>query len=293
MWWTAAFGAPAAVLGSLATASIPGKGHLQMIATAALVGLTAYRTSRQPARRRPASVPVGDHPRRTPRLWRSAAWWCYAVIGAGAGMLSGLLGVGGGILMVPAFQSWLRMGLKETIATSLACVGLLAIPGTITHTLKHHIDWAFALPLCVGVVPGAQIGAHLAVKAADRSLRRVTGIVLGTIAASSGSSESSADFVHFTESASQRARANTSSSIDGVSRPGERVLLARVVAAEHDDGRASSSAEATSRPCPNGGRGEGSPEPVARVAAHSASYAKPPNATITRKRESSCNSRTR
>jgi uncharacterized protein len=182
--WTAAFGVPAAVVGSLATSSIPGKGHLQMIATAALVGLTAYRTSRQPAALVPA-VTVADQgvapaPQRSPVA--RAAWWSYAVIGSAAGMLSGLLGVGGGVLMVPAYQSWLRMGLKETIATSLACVGLLAIPGTITHTLKHHIDWAFALPLCIGVVPGAQIGSHLAVKAADRSLRRVTGIVLGTIA---------------------------------------------------------------------------------------------------------------
>ena len=183
VWWTAAFGAPAAVLGSLATSSIPGKGHLQMIATAALVGLTAYRTSRQPALA--PAVAVVDHatkPAPTAPIVTRAAWWSYAVIGTGAGMLSGLLGVGGGILMVPAFQSWLRMGLKETIATSLACVGLLAIPGTITHTLKHHIDWTFALPLCIGVIPGAQIGSHLAVKAADRALRRFTGIVLGTIA---------------------------------------------------------------------------------------------------------------
>jgi uncharacterized protein len=182
VWWTAAFGAPAAVIGSLVTSSIPGKGHLQMIATAALVGLTAYRTSRQPAPGRvPApALPSDRAPDPVPAM--RAGWWQYALIGAAAGMLSGLLGVGGGILMVPAFQGWLRMGLKETIATSLACVGLLAIPGTITHTLKHHIDWTFALPLSVGVVPGAQIGARLAIKAADRSLRRVMGIVLGSIA---------------------------------------------------------------------------------------------------------------
>jgi uncharacterized membrane protein YfcA len=176
VWWTAAFGAPAAVLGSLVTSAIPGRGHLQMLATAALVGLTGYRTGKQPSA---ASVAASEVAAADVTRIR---WWCYAVIGTGAGALSGLLGVGGGILMVPAFQSWLRMGLKETIATSLACVGLLAIPGTITHTLKHHIDWTFALPLCVGVVPGAQIGARFAIKAADRSLRRVTGIVLGTIA---------------------------------------------------------------------------------------------------------------
>lgn len=163
-----------------------------MIATAALVGLTAYRTSREPTRAQPVSVTqpvtVGDQsPDPVPVL--RAGWWQYALIGAAAGMLSGLLGVGGGILMVPAFQGWLKMGLKETIATSLACVGLLAIPGTITHTLEHHIDWTFALPLCVGVIPGAQIGARFAIKSADRHLRRVMGIVLGGVAVVYGVAE--------------------------------------------------------------------------------------------------------
>ena len=73
--------------------------------------------------------------------------WRLAIIGIAAGGLSGLLGVGGGILMVPAFSAWLRLPLKETIATSLACVGIFAIPGTITHALLGHIDWAYAIPL--------------------------------------------------------------------------------------------------------------------------------------------------
>ena len=179
--WTASFGVPAAVIGSLATGAIPGKGHLQMVATAGLVGLTAYRMSKAPEPKpAPVGAPAPEPDVETRRTW--ASWWKYALIGTGAGMLSGLLGIGGGILMVPAFQGWLRMGLKETIATSLACVGLFAIPGTITHTLKHHIDWTFAVPLCIGVIPGARIGARFAIQAADRSLRRITGLVLGSIA---------------------------------------------------------------------------------------------------------------
>ena len=51
-------------------------------------------------------------------------------------MLSGLLGIGGGILMVPAFSAWVGLPLKETIATSLACVGVFAVPGTITHAIR-------------------------------------------------------------------------------------------------------------------------------------------------------------
>ena len=168
---TAVLGVPASVAGSRLSSAVPGNGHALMILTALLVAYTAYRTAFPTVRTlERAGTPMSDEA------------WRLAIIGIAAGALSGLLGIGGGILMVPAFSAWVGLPLKETIATSLACVGLLAIPGTITHTLKHHIDWTFAVPLSIGVIPGAQIGARLAIKAADRSLRRVTGIVLGTIA---------------------------------------------------------------------------------------------------------------
>jgi uncharacterized membrane protein YfcA len=109
-------------------------------------------------------------------------WWRLATIGVAAGLLSGLLGIGGGILMVPAFVGWVRLPLKEAIGNSLACVGVLAVPGMVTHAALGHIDWAFALPLCVGVIPGAQLGAHLAIRTPDRTLRVAVASVLGTIA---------------------------------------------------------------------------------------------------------------
>jgi uncharacterized membrane protein YfcA len=104
------------------------------------------------------------------------------VIGVMAGSLSGFLGVGGGIVMVPAFTNWVGLPLKRAIATSLVCVGLVSIPGTITHQLLGDIDWLFALPLMVAAVPGARVGAHLAIRASDRALRITVGTVLGTIA---------------------------------------------------------------------------------------------------------------
>ena len=96
--------------------------------------------------------------------------------------MSGLLGVGGGLVMVPAFAGWVRLPLKEALGTSLACVAILAVPGTVTHALLGHIDWLYALPLCVGVIPGAAIGAHLALRSSDRTLRLLVGTVLGAIA---------------------------------------------------------------------------------------------------------------
>jgi uncharacterized membrane protein YfcA len=168
--WTCVFGVPASVGGSLLSGVVPGGGHLLMLATAGLVGFTAYRTAFP---RTVAEFAGEEHI----ELWR------IALIGVGAGGLSGLLGVGGGILMVPAFSAWLGIPLKETVATSLACVGVFAIPGTITHALLGHINWAFAIPLCIGVIPGARIGANLTISASDRTLRYSVGIVLAVIAA--------------------------------------------------------------------------------------------------------------
>lgn len=192
--WTASFGVFASVGGALLTEFVPGNGHPLMLATASLVAFTAFRLA-LPSRvtgvtpGSELSAPRVDspggpapellaHPGPSPRTEP----WRYATIGVGAGALSGLLGIGGGLLMVPAFTSWLRLPLKSALGTSLACVGALAIPGTITHAALGHIDWAYAVPLSIGVIPGAQIGAHLAIRATDRVLRLSVASVLGAIA---------------------------------------------------------------------------------------------------------------
>ncbi|HET9729265.1 MAG TPA: sulfite exporter TauE/SafE family protein, partial [Acidimicrobiia bacterium] len=166
--WTSVFGVPASVIGSRLSDAVPGNGHVLMLLTAALVGYTAYRTAF------PSTTQVATALR--------DEWWRLAIIGVAAGTLSGLLGIGGGILMVPAFSAWVGLPLKETIATSLACVGIFAIPGTLTHWYLGHINWTFALALAVGVIPGARIGAHLTINTADRTLRYTVGAVLGAIA---------------------------------------------------------------------------------------------------------------
>jgi uncharacterized membrane protein YfcA len=109
-------------------------------------------------------------------------WWRFAIIGVAAGMLSGLLGIGGGILMVPLFSAWIGVPLKETIATSLACVGIFAVPGTITHWAQGDINWSYAIALAIGVIPGAQIGARFTIASDDRTLRYTVGAALAIIA---------------------------------------------------------------------------------------------------------------
>jgi uncharacterized membrane protein YfcA len=180
--WTAGFGVAAAVGGALLTDVIPGDGHPLMLATAALLAFTSFRLALpQKAPARVADEGDAPAPHAEAPIEHAGVARC-ATVGIAAGAMSGLLGIGGGVFMVPAFTSWLKLPLKASVATSLACVGVLSIPSMITHAFLGHIDWWYALPLSIGVVPGAQIGAHLAIRSTERTLRVTVAIVLGLIA---------------------------------------------------------------------------------------------------------------
>src|ERR1700704_4021010 len=115
--WTLAAGLAATVVGALLAGTVPGEGHLLMIFTAALLAFTAYRlalaprSAPAPAKHSPADVedPVGDlatptadlarahddeHERSSP-LARRDEVWRLAVIGVGAGAVSGFFRLGG------------------------------------------------------------------------------------------------------------------------------------------------------------------------------------------------------
>jgi uncharacterized membrane protein YfcA len=111
----------------------------------------------------------------------SRSRWMAAGIGLLSGLLSGLLGIGGGVIMVPAFIELLGMSLKPAIATSLVCVGIFGVPATITHALLGDIDWRLAALLTVAVVPGARLGASLTIRTAERRLRLAVGVFLALV----------------------------------------------------------------------------------------------------------------
>lgn len=189
---TAPTGIVAAVLGALAADHVPGEGHVLMLMTAALLGYSALRMARSdPTAADPADLAESDAEYVAPPHHGAARRrpWAFSSVGAVAGGLSGLLGIGGGIVMVPGFTQVGDLPVKTAIGTSLACVGLFAVPGTITHALLGHIDWRFALLLAVGVIPGARIGAALAIRSGDQRLRRVVAGFLGLMAIAYGLGE--------------------------------------------------------------------------------------------------------
>lgn len=188
---TAPAGVVAVVVGSLASHEVPGNGHLLMVATAVLLVVSAVRMGRPSPPSGSGSAIEDGSSTETPA--REPGRRCSAVAGAGvgaaAGLLSGLLGIGGGALLVPAFSEIMDLPLKTSIATSLACVGMLAVPGTITHAVLGDVDWPLALFLTLAVLPGARLGAHVAIGAQNRRLQLAVAILLGIIGAFYGAGE--------------------------------------------------------------------------------------------------------
>lgn len=106
---------------------------------------------------------------------RDASGTKLAGIGLAAGIVSGLLGIGGGIVMVPLLAGWLGMPLKRVLGTSLLTIPALAVPGIAVHAYLGNIEWAVFFFAVLGAVPGARIGANLALGTAERTLRVTVG----------------------------------------------------------------------------------------------------------------------
>jgi uncharacterized membrane protein YfcA len=175
--WAAPGGVIGAVLGSLLAPRVPGGGHLLQLGTAGLMLFTGLKMLRD-GRRGAGSGNDQTRPRARARP-RPGGW---ALVGTVSGVFSGLLGVGGGVIMVPAYSQLLGMPLISAIATSLVCAGIFAVPATITHAVLGTIEWRFAILLIVGAVPGAWVGSRLAMRASDRRLGEAVGLMVTIIA---------------------------------------------------------------------------------------------------------------
>ena len=82
-------------------------------------------------------------------------------IGLAAGLLSGLFGIGGGTIIVPALALWLGMPQRPAAGTSVAAILPAAAVGAISYAVQGNVDWTAALCLAVGIVAGAQLGTYL------------------------------------------------------------------------------------------------------------------------------------
>jgi uncharacterized membrane protein YfcA len=109
--------------------------------------------------------------------------------GATAGFVAGLLGVGGGIVLVPVLTGVLHLPMRRAVASSLVGVAIFQVPALVTHVWLGHVNWTYALPLMLGALPGAQVGAHITIRTTDRTVRIGFGALIVVLAVAYGASE--------------------------------------------------------------------------------------------------------
>ncbi len=105
-----------------------------------------------------------------------------AIIGMGAGLLSGMFGVGGGTVMVPAMVLSLAFNQHRAQATSLAAIVPIAIVGAVIFGAAASLDLPAAVLLAIGSLIGVQVGARLMHRLTAEWLSRIFGVFLLVVA---------------------------------------------------------------------------------------------------------------
>jgi uncharacterized protein len=103
---------------------------------------------------------------------RTAAPGRLLLAGGAVGLLTGVLGVGGGFLVVPALIWFGGLEMKRAIGSSLLVIGLNSAAGLAGHYATSRVDLAVALLLAVPAIGGTFGGAGLAGRFSNRALRR-------------------------------------------------------------------------------------------------------------------------
>jgi len=100
------------------------------------------------------------------------------IIGLVSGITSGLFGVGGGIIMVPAMMFFLSppiRDVKQAIGTSLVVIIPTALMGSYKHLTQGNVDWRTALALAPLAIVGSYLGAWLTTHIPADNLKRAFG----------------------------------------------------------------------------------------------------------------------
>ncbi|MEC7223026.1 MAG: sulfite exporter TauE/SafE family protein [Verrucomicrobiota bacterium] len=100
------------------------------------------------------------------------------LVGALAALLGSLLGVGGGILMVPAFKGFLGLSMKQAIATSLAIMVVTASVSSFRYASAGLIDWKIAGAAALAALVSAYFGSELMKSLSASQLRILFGVFL-------------------------------------------------------------------------------------------------------------------
>ncbi|MFI1465251.1 sulfite exporter TauE/SafE family protein [Nocardia carnea] len=96
----------------------------------------------------------------------------------GAGTLSALLGIGSGVLKIPAMDAAMRLPIKVSSATANLMIGVTACGAAAAYLVSGTLDLTLAAPVVLGSIAGSMLGARILVRVAGPGLRVVFTVVL-------------------------------------------------------------------------------------------------------------------
>lgn len=177
-----AFGVLTAPLGVWLAQHLPNRPL--MVVFAALLLWTAWKTWQRSRRgHSPAELPAELrqpcqlNPQAGRLDWTLPCARALAGTGALSGLLSGLLGVGGGFVIVPALNRYSNLPMPSVLATSLGVIALVAVGGIASAAWQGSIVWSVALSFGAGAVTGLLIGQTIAARLAGSHIQRSFALV--------------------------------------------------------------------------------------------------------------------
>ena len=114
-------------------------------------------------------------------IWTMPCARALGLSGAFTGALSGLLGVGGGFVMVPALTRFTDLEMKSVVATSLAVIAFISVAGVAASALAGKVEWVVALPFSAGALAGMAGGRLIAARLAGAHLQKSFALVAGGV----------------------------------------------------------------------------------------------------------------
>jgi len=161
------------------------------VAFALLLAGVAWRTlqqSRHAARPGAALAPDSQqwpcvlNPDEGRLIWTLPCAWALAATGALAGLLSGMLGVGGGFVIVPALGRYTNLATRSVLATSLAVIALVSVGAVGAAAWQGSVAWAVAGPFAAGAVIALLAGRRLAARLSGARLQQAFALTLAAVA---------------------------------------------------------------------------------------------------------------
>lgn len=142
-----------------------------LVAFAMVLVYTALRMLRKQERRNNSSLPCQVEEGHVQLTWTRQCARVLFGTGVVSGFLSGLLGVGGGFVIVPALTRRTNLSALSIQSTSLAVIALVSVSGVAAAAWHGTVPWAVGMPFAGGAVAGLLVGRQFAQKLNARTLQ--------------------------------------------------------------------------------------------------------------------------